>query len=98
MKLLADYVSFAGVQPAAGAAPAATQNTAGDASIPATAQLKRGMKISEVTSLFGPGKQLSESVSGDGLKTQMIEYVTGDRRVDVTYVEGVVVRYSISSN
>ena len=53
MKLLADYVSFAGVQPAAAAPPPAMQNTAGDASIPATAQLKRGMKVSEVTSLFG---------------------------------------------
>ena len=96
MKLLADYVSFDTAPPAA--APPAMQNTAGDAAIPATAQLKRGMKISEVTSLFGQGKQLSESVSGDGLKTQMIEYSSGDRRVDVTYVEGVVVRYSISSN
>jgi hypothetical protein len=96
MKLLADYVSFAGSQPTA--APPTIQNTAGDANIPATAQLKRGMKISEVTSLFGQGKQLSESVSGDGLKTQMMEYASGDRRVDVTYVEGVVVRYSISSN
>ena len=96
MKLLADYVSFAGSQPTA--APPAMQNTAADANIPATAQLKRGMKISEVTSLFGQGKQLSESVSGDGLKTQTMEYASGDRRVDVTYVEGVVVRYSISSN
>jgi hypothetical protein len=64
----------------------------------ATAQLKRGMKMGEVSNLFGPGKQMSESVSGDGLKTQVFEYVTGDRRVDVTYVEGLVVRYSISSN
>jgi hypothetical protein len=96
MKILADYVSFDSAQPAAPLP--ATENTAGDAAIPATAQLKRGMKVSEVTNLFGQGKQLSESVSGDGLKTQMIEYSTGDRRVDVTYVEGVVVRYSISSN
>jgi hypothetical protein len=66
--------------------------------IPATAQLKRGMKIEEVTNLFGPGKQLSESVSNDGLKTQTFQYATGDRRVEVTYVEGLVVRYSISSN
>jgi hypothetical protein len=28
----------------------------------------------------------------------VLEYVTGDRLVDVTYVEGLVVRYSISSN
>jgi hypothetical protein len=96
MKLLADYVSFDGVQTAA-AAPAA-QNPAGDAAIPATAQLKRGMKIEEVTNLFGPGKQLSQSVSNDGLKTQTFQYASGDRRVEVTYVEGLVVRYSISSN
>ena len=96
MKLLADYVSFDGLQTAA-VAPAA-QNTAGDAAVPATAQLKRGMKMDEVTNLFGQGKQLSESVSGDGLKTQDLQYATGDRRVEVTYVEGLVVRYSISSN
>jgi hypothetical protein len=95
MKLLADYVSFDSLQTAA-AAPA--PNSAGDAAIPATAQLKRGMKIEEVTNLFGPGKQLSESVSNDGLKTQTFQYATGDRRVEVTYVEGLVVRYSISSN
>jgi hypothetical protein len=96
-RLLADYVSFDGTQAAAAVAPAA-QNTAGDAAVPATAQLKRGMKIEEVTNLFGPGKQMSESVSNDGLKTQTMQYVTGDRRVEVTYVEGLVVRYSISSN
>jgi hypothetical protein len=96
MKLLADYVSFDGPQQAA--APPAMQNTGGDAAVPATAQLKRGMKMSDVTNLFGQGKQLSESVSGDGLKTQTVQYSSGDRRVEVTYVEGVVVRYSISSN
>jgi hypothetical protein len=32
------------------------------------------------------------------LKTQTVQYSSGDRRVEVTYVEGVVVRYSISSN
>jgi hypothetical protein len=95
-KLLADYVVFDGPQQAG--PPPAPQNTVGDAAVPATAQLKRGMKMEEVTNLFGPGKQVSESVSTDGLKTQAFQYVTGDRRVDVTYVEGLVVRYSISSN
>jgi hypothetical protein len=96
-KLLADYVSFGGPQTATAVAPAA-QITAGDAAVPATAHLKRGMKIEDVTNLLGPGKQMSESVSNDGLKTQTMQYVTGDRRVEVTYVEGLVVRYSISSN
>ncbi len=96
MKLLADYVSFDGPQQAA--APQPMPSAGGDAVVPATAQLKRGMKMSDVTNLFGQGKQLSESVSGDGLKTQTVQYASGDRRVEVTYVEGVVVRYSISSN
>jgi hypothetical protein len=91
MKLLADY----GPQQAAAPPPA---QSGGDAAVPATAQLKRGMKMSDVTNLLGQGKQLSESVSGDGLKTQTVQYSSGDRRVEVTYVEGVVVRYSISSN
>jgi hypothetical protein len=96
VKLLSEYVSFAG-PPQAGPAPV-LQTPGADASVPATAHLKRGMKMDEVSSLFGPGKQLSESVSGDGLKTQVVQYSTGDRSVQVTYVEGLVVRYSISSN
>ena len=100
MKLLVDYVTF----PTGGQAgpppppPAAMENTAVDNGVPATAHLKRGMKMSEVSNLFGPGKQISQSVSPDGLKTQVFEYTSGDRLVDVTYVEGLVVRYSISSN
>ena len=90
-KLLADYVSFDG--PAEAATAAVVQRVAADA----TAQLKRGMKKDEVTNLFGPGQQVAQSVSNEGLKTQTIEYVTGDRHVDVIYVEGVVVKYSISS-
>ena len=62
-----------------------------------TAQLKRGMKMEEVTTLPGPGRQLSESVGDGGLKTQVYEYLTSDRRVEVTYVEGLVVRFSIGS-
>jgi hypothetical protein len=96
MKLLSEYVSISSPQQA-GPAPM-LQNAAVDGSVPATAHLKRGMKMDEVSSLFGPGKQLSESVSPDGLKTQVVQYTTGDRSVQVTYVEGLVVRYSISSN
>jgi hypothetical protein len=95
-KLLADYVSFVGPQQAS--APPPMQAAVATAPIPATAQLKRGMKMEEVNSLFGQGHQVSQSVSPDGLKTQVFEYSSGDRRVDVTYVEGLVVRYSISSN
>jgi len=102
MKLLADYVEFSGatVPSAASAAqsnaePAATSNGASTGS--PTAQLKRGMKMEEVTSLLGPGKQLSESTGDGGLKTQVFEYLTDDRRVEVTYVDELVVRFAISS-
>lgn len=101
MLLLADYIDFnanpAGVAaPAAGAVaagPAPTGNTSGAA----VAQLKRGMKVSEVANLLGQGRVISESVSPDGLKTQTLEYATEDSEIQVICVEGVVVRYSISS-
>jgi hypothetical protein len=95
-KLLADYVSFA--EPTAPPGTPATQPIAAEGAMPATAQLKRGMKIEEVTNLFGPGQQISQSTSNEGLKTQTFQYTTGDRHVEVIYVEGLVVRYSISSN
>jgi hypothetical protein len=103
MKLLADYVDFSNVQ-GEGTSPAAQNGRTNLEPAPgdepagsSTAQLKRGMKISEVTSLLGQGRQLSESVSSEGLKTQTFEYLPGDRRVEVIYVEGVLVRFSISS-
>lgn len=100
MKLLDAYVDFADSQAAEPAAPPA--NAAGavadaDSAGAATAQLKRGMQLSEVTALLGQGRQLSESVSAEGLKTQIFEYLPGDRRVEVTYVDGLVIRFSISS-
>jgi hypothetical protein len=102
MKLLADYIDFDSLQPATPAPAAAPANSA-PAESPAepagspTAHLKRGMKMDEVSSLLGPGRQMSESVSNDGLKTQVFEYLTGDRQAQVTYVDGIVVRFAISS-
>jgi hypothetical protein len=103
MKVLADYVDFGNLQaspatvapPQAAAVPAAPA-PAEQAGSP-TAQLKRGMSMDDVTKLLGQGRQLSESVSSDGLKTQIFEYLPGDRRVEVTYVDGLVVRFSITS-
>lgn len=109
MKLLADYVDFSGLQaaqPGSGAAPAAHTVSAAPAqpaqdATPAgspTAQLQRGMSLNDVANLLGQGKLLSESVGDNGLKTQVYEYVSGDRRAEVTFVEGTVVKFSITSN
>jgi hypothetical protein len=105
MKMLEDYINFGNLQaekpilqptatnpatpsaPAAGAAASATPIT----------QLKRGMQIGEVSDMMGLGRMVSQSTSEEGLKTQIFEYLPNDYRVAVTYVDGVVVRYSISS-
>jgi hypothetical protein len=105
MKLLADYLDFnagqvnANANPAPGNGSAARDTPAADAPEGSpTAQLKRGMTKDEVTTLLGAGKQLSESVGGDaGLKTQVVEYLTSDRRVEITYVDGLLVRFGITS-
>jgi hypothetical protein len=62
-----------------------------------TAHLKRGMKLSEVNDLLGQGQKKSESSSSDGMKTEIYDYTVDDREVTVTYVEGIVIRFSISS-
>jgi hypothetical protein len=94
-QLLANYVTVEGAQ---GASAPPMPETPVASGVPATAQLKRGMPMSAVTGLFGEGRQLSHSVSPEGLKTQTVQYASGDRTVEVIYVEGLVVKYSISSN
>jgi hypothetical protein len=102
MKLLADYIDFNAAPVNANSAPA-NNSVAPDASAAdapegsPTAQLKRGMTMEAVTALLGTGKQLSESVGDAGLKTQVFEYLTPDRRVEITYVDSLLVRFSISS-
>ncbi len=106
MKLLADYVDFSALQAGGaepGPAPAAPAVSAVGVqpvqpSVSPTAQLQRGMSLNDVANLLGQGKLLSESVGDNGLKTQVYEYVSGDRRAEVTFVEGTVVKFTIASN
>jgi hypothetical protein len=105
MKLLDGYVNFgdlagqkAILQPTAQNIAAANANApANGASASPITQLKRGMQVGEISELLGLGRMLSESTSEEGLKTQIFEYLPNDYRVEVTYVDGVVVRYSITS-
>jgi hypothetical protein len=104
MKRLDGYVDFSDLQGQKPILQAVAQNTAAPANASANGapsspitQLKRGMQIGEVSELMGLGRQLSQSTSEEGLKTQIFEYLPNDYRVEVTYVDGVVVRYSISS-
>lgn len=103
MKMLEAYIDFGDIasgkpilQATATNPPAPSAPANGASATPMT-QLKRGMQIGEVSQLMGLGRQLSQSTSEEGLKTQMFEYLPNDYRVQVTYVDGVVVRYSIES-
>ncbi len=103
MKMLEAYVDFGDLQQqkpilqaTATNPPAPSAPAAGAGSTPMT-QLKRGMQISEVSNLMGLGRMMSQSTSEEGLKTQIFEYLPNDYRVAVTYVDGIVVRYSIES-
>ena len=103
MKILSAYIDFGDLQgekpilqATATNPPAPTAPATGGSSGPIT-QLKRGMQIGEVSQLMGLGRQLSQSTSEEGLKTQIFEYLPSDYRVQVTYVDGVVVRYAIES-
>jgi hypothetical protein len=99
-QLLAEYVDFdpAAVRGAAGAVAAPIAATPPPTTAGGAPQLKRGMRLDDVTQLLGRGKTMSDTTSSDGLRTQEIVYASGDNLVDVTYVEGVVVRFSITSN
>src|ERR1035438_6278043 len=105
MKLLDGYIDFGNLQgqkpmlqPAAQNAAAANANApANGAPASPITQLKRDMQMGAISELLGLGRMLSESTSEEGLKTQIFEYLPNDYRAEVTYVDGVVVRYSITS-
>jgi hypothetical protein len=105
MKLLDSYIDFGDLQEQKPILQPVAQNAAGAGagvvsnSAPASpiTQIKRGMQMGEVSDLLGLGRQLSQSTSEEGLKAQIFEYLPNDYRVEVTYVDGVVVRYSINS-
>jgi len=59
--------------------------------------LRRGMAMDEVQNKLGRGKLLSESVGADNILTQQWEFVTTDQVVNVTAVEGLVIKYTMTS-
>ena len=62
-----------------------------------TAQLQFGMQMNEVITLLG-ARQLSESTSPEGLKKQAFEYFRRGQHVELIYLDGMAVRFSIVVN
>jgi hypothetical protein len=96
MERLAPWVSFRGTKASPNVLDA---QAAAPPPLPANSpvQLQRGMRMSAVEALLGKGQLLTENKSGDGLRSSEYRYLTIDNLIDVTYVEGVLVRYAISS-
>jgi hypothetical protein len=104
MEWLRDYVDFSGdaggrplvdsaaAAPRPAAQPQPRQNPASSAPL-----LRRGMTMDEVQEKLGPGKLLSESVGADGLLSQQWEFTGPDNVVTLTSVEGLVVKYAMTS-
>jgi hypothetical protein len=59
--------------------------------------LRRGMSMDEVQQKLGRGKLLSESVGADNILTQQWEFVTAEQVVNVTAVEGLLIKYTMAS-
>ena len=111
MKLLADYVDFSPMQggprsPSSsqappsfrtvGAPPVPLSPNATVPSAPSTRDLRRGMTRDEVAQLLGSPRSTQANRQGD-LDTVTDTYEDGDRITTVTFVNGVVVKFSVSS-
>ena len=86
---LAEYVDFRN-------APADSRGTATPPSAPDVSQLRKGMSRSEVERALGAPAQRSEKREG-GTVTATLVFEVGEQTVTASFVEDVLVRYTISS-
>lgn len=84
MRALAEYVEFPFVAGAQSPAPAR----------PGT--IRKGMTLSEVEAAFGRPEKTTERSEGS-LKVLTATYLKDDQRITAEFVEGVLIKYSISS-
>jgi hypothetical protein len=89
MRALSEYVEFSGRAPAAAAA-AEDERPAG------RGPLRKGLTWDEVTEMLGRPENSSDRVEGS-LKARSAVFVRGDDRIEALFVEGVLVKYTISS-
>ena len=85
--------------PAASAAPRrAEANPAPAAPAPGTANvIHKGFKLAEVAAIWGEPTS-SSAVEENGMKMTKNTYKKGARTLEATFVEGVLVRYSITED
>jgi hypothetical protein len=97
MSALAQYVDF-GQLPATAAAPTGMDQIGPQAEQPRRGGLPRkGMLAQEVDAQLGPATLSKERKEGT-LRVQTREYATPDGRVTGEFVEGVLIRYTVTSD
>lgn len=92
-RVLAEYVDFAGG--AAAAAPGTPVTVSAPVTTPG--RLHKGMLLAEVQALYGEPVR-SESRLLEGYRFVKSTYTTADGTITAEFVEGVLVRFSLSSN
>ena len=99
-QVLADYVEFPGADSAVGAAAAGAAGTPGPgaASLPSSqpSGLRKGMTRAEVAAALGEPESCTERAEG-ALTVTTCHYRATEARVEGQFVDGVLLRYTISS-
>jgi hypothetical protein len=95
MRALADYVDFRGSGAPAASPPAASP---GDARLIAAepGALRKGMTFAEVADALGQPEKMTDRMEGT-LRVTAAVFTRNDQRIQAEFVEGVLVKYSISS-
>jgi hypothetical protein len=93
MAALAEYVDFSGI---AGEGPAAPATPAMPMAGPAGGGLRKGMTADDADAMFGRPESISQRKEGT-LTVSTSLYRTRDQRISAEFVEGVLIRYTITS-
>ncbi|HEU5049522.1 MAG TPA: hypothetical protein VFU00_04300, partial [Gemmatimonadales bacterium] len=94
---LAEYVAFGPAAPPSTFAEAAAAPVAAEPSRPTARGPRKGMLMPEADEALGPPLKSAERLEGK-LKVVTRTYATPDGQVAAEFVEGVLIRYTVTSN
>jgi hypothetical protein len=92
MAALGEYLEF----PFADGAPRAKAASPAVAQAPAPGTLRKGLSLSDVEAMLGKAERATDRMEGT-LKVTTAIFSRDDQRIEAEFVEGVLIRYSISS-
>ena len=96
-RALAEYVDFTGGATAVASAPVAAGAAAPSASAAPSLTLRKGLLLAEVEALYGAPAR-TETHLLEGFHLLKATYTRGESTLTAEFVEGVLVRYGVSSN